>query len=162
MAIFFLVLGLVALNQTHFPPEPGDKWVPMINGVLQPLIKAQPMFHLHPCVVFSSTLTAFQRFFLTNLLKPFFCLFVFLFPFLVFRRGNEPSYISTPRRLGGSRRVVEEASEEEVDMQGDYNGTRSTDWGVSTRQREQDGPAADGNSWSLRVFSASSLSPLNI
>lgn len=48
-------------------------------------------------------------------------------PALPFRRGNEPSYVSTPRRVGGSRRVVEEASEEEVDMQGDYNGTRSTD-----------------------------------
>lgn len=25
VAIFFLVLGLVALNQTHFPPEAGVK-----------------------------------------------------------------------------------------------------------------------------------------
>lgn len=44
-----------------------------------------------------------------------------------FRRGTEPSYVSTPRRVGSSRRVVEEASEEEADSQGDYNGTRSTD-----------------------------------
>lgn len=38
------------------------------------------------------------------------------------RRGNEPSFGSTPRRIGGGRRVIEDASEEEGDSQGDYNG----------------------------------------
>uniref|UniRef100_A0A7N8XIM6 Myosin heavy chain 11 n=1 Tax=Mastacembelus armatus TaxID=205130 RepID=A0A7N8XIM6_9TELE len=33
----------------------------------------------------------------------------------------------TPRRMGGGRRVVDEASEEEVDSQGDFNGTKSTE-----------------------------------
>lgn len=42
-----------------------------------------------------------------------------------FRRGNEPSFGSTPRRMGGGRRVVEDASEEEADAQSDYNGTKS-------------------------------------
>uniref|UniRef100_H2TRH2 Myosin, heavy chain 11a, smooth muscle n=1 Tax=Takifugu rubripes TaxID=31033 RepID=H2TRH2_TAKRU len=41
------------------------------------------------------------------------------------RRGNEPSFGSAPRRMGGGRRVVEDASEEEADPQSDYNGTKS-------------------------------------
>ncbi|XP_017571240.1 myosin-11a isoform X2 [Pygocentrus nattereri] len=42
------------------------------------------------------------------------------------RRGNEPSFSSTTRRAGG-RRVVEtaDAAEDDADMQGDYNGTKS-------------------------------------
>ncbi|KAM8843536.1 myosin-11a isoform 1-T1 [Synchiropus picturatus] len=43
------------------------------------------------------------------------------------RRGNESSFASTPRRTGGGRRVVEDASEEEGDSQNDFNGTRSMD-----------------------------------
>nr|XP_020451645.1 myosin-11 isoform X2 [Monopterus albus] len=45
------------------------------------------------------------------------------------RRGNEPSFGigSTPRRIGGGRRVVDDASEEEVDSQGDFNGTKSVE-----------------------------------
>uniref|UniRef100_A0A3B5ALM5 Myosin heavy chain 11 n=1 Tax=Stegastes partitus TaxID=144197 RepID=A0A3B5ALM5_9TELE len=43
------------------------------------------------------------------------------------RRGNEPSFASTPRRMGGGRRVVEDASEEEADTQSDFNGTKSTE-----------------------------------
>uniref|UniRef100_A0A3Q2Y746 Myosin, heavy chain 11a, smooth muscle n=1 Tax=Hippocampus comes TaxID=109280 RepID=A0A3Q2Y746_HIPCM len=38
------------------------------------------------------------------------------------RRGNEPSFGSTPRRIGGGRRAVEDASEEEADSQSDFNG----------------------------------------
>uniref|UniRef100_A0A8C6TDE1 Myosin, heavy chain 11a, smooth muscle n=1 Tax=Neogobius melanostomus TaxID=47308 RepID=A0A8C6TDE1_9GOBI len=38
------------------------------------------------------------------------------------RRGNEPSFGSTPRRIGGGRRVIEDASEEEFDSQSDFNG----------------------------------------
>ncbi|XP_048869355.1 myosin-11a isoform X1 [Brienomyrus brachyistius] len=47
------------------------------------------------------------------------------------RRGNEPSFSSAPRRSGGgSRRAVidnMEASEEDADLQGDLNGTKSAD-----------------------------------
>uniref|UniRef100_A0A8C4HLT5 Myosin heavy chain 11 n=1 Tax=Dicentrarchus labrax TaxID=13489 RepID=A0A8C4HLT5_DICLA len=43
------------------------------------------------------------------------------------RRGNEPSFGSTPRRMGGGRRVVEDASEEEADSQSDFNGTKSVE-----------------------------------
>lgn len=44
------------------------------------------------------------------------------------RRGNEPSFGSTPRRMGGGgRRVVEDASEEEADSQSDFNGTKSAE-----------------------------------
>ncbi|CAG03354.1 unnamed protein product, partial [Tetraodon nigroviridis] len=35
------------------------------------------------------------------------------------RRGNEPSFGSTPRRMGGGRRVVEDMSDEEGDSQSD-------------------------------------------
>ncbi|XP_077575708.1 myosin-11a isoform X2 [Stigmatopora nigra] len=38
------------------------------------------------------------------------------------RRGNEPSFSNAPRRMGGGRRAVEDASEEEVDSQNDLNG----------------------------------------
>uniref|UniRef100_A0AAQ4RH62 Myosin heavy chain 11 n=1 Tax=Gasterosteus aculeatus aculeatus TaxID=481459 RepID=A0AAQ4RH62_GASAC len=41
------------------------------------------------------------------------------------RRGNEPSFGSTARRMGGGRRVLEDASEEEADSQSDFNGTKS-------------------------------------
>uniref|UniRef100_A0AAX7VLZ5 Myosin, heavy chain 11a, smooth muscle n=1 Tax=Astatotilapia calliptera TaxID=8154 RepID=A0AAX7VLZ5_ASTCA len=43
------------------------------------------------------------------------------------RRGNEPPFSSTPRRIGGGRRVVEDASEEDTDSQSDFNGTKSAD-----------------------------------
>ncbi|KAK9539701.1 hypothetical protein VZT92_002203 [Zoarces viviparus] len=44
------------------------------------------------------------------------------------RRGNEPSFGSTTRRMGsGGRRVVEDASEEEADSQSDFNGTKSVE-----------------------------------
>uniref|UniRef100_A0A8D0AH53 Myosin, heavy chain 11a, smooth muscle n=1 Tax=Sander lucioperca TaxID=283035 RepID=A0A8D0AH53_SANLU len=43
------------------------------------------------------------------------------------RRGNEPSFGSTTRRMGGGRRVVEDASEEEADSQSDFNGTKSAE-----------------------------------
>ncbi|KAG7214533.1 hypothetical protein INR49_023048 [Caranx melampygus] len=43
------------------------------------------------------------------------------------RRGNEPSFGSTPRRMGGGRRMVEDASEEEADSQGDFNGTKAAE-----------------------------------
>uniref|UniRef100_A0A3Q3H118 Myosin, heavy chain 11a, smooth muscle n=1 Tax=Kryptolebias marmoratus TaxID=37003 RepID=A0A3Q3H118_KRYMA len=43
------------------------------------------------------------------------------------RRGNEPSFGSVPRRMGGGRRVVEDASEEEVDSQSDFNGTKASE-----------------------------------
>uniref|UniRef100_A0A665V3G1 Myosin, heavy chain 11a, smooth muscle n=1 Tax=Echeneis naucrates TaxID=173247 RepID=A0A665V3G1_ECHNA len=43
------------------------------------------------------------------------------------RRGNEPSFGSTPRRIGGGRRVVDDASEEEADSQGDFNGTKAVE-----------------------------------
>ncbi|XP_006790921.1 myosin-11a [Neolamprologus brichardi] len=43
------------------------------------------------------------------------------------RRGNEPSFSSAPRRIGGSRRVVEDASEDDADSQSDFNGTKSAD-----------------------------------
>ncbi|XP_074484993.1 myosin-11a isoform X2 [Sebastes fasciatus] len=43
------------------------------------------------------------------------------------RRGNEPSFGGTARRTGGGRRVVEDASEEEADSQGDFNGTKSAE-----------------------------------
>ncbi|XP_054460247.1 myosin-11a isoform X2 [Anoplopoma fimbria] len=43
------------------------------------------------------------------------------------RRGNEPSFGSAGRRMGGGRRVVEDASEEEVDSQSDFNGTKSAE-----------------------------------
>uniref|UniRef100_A0A673B7D5 Myosin, heavy chain 11a, smooth muscle n=1 Tax=Sphaeramia orbicularis TaxID=375764 RepID=A0A673B7D5_9TELE len=43
------------------------------------------------------------------------------------RRGNEPSFGSAPRRMGGGRRVVEDASEEEGESQSDFNGTKSTE-----------------------------------
>lgn len=44
-----------------------------------------------------------------------------------FRRGNEPSFGSAPRRMGGGRRVVEDASEEDADSQSDFNGTKSVE-----------------------------------
>ncbi|KAI4832052.1 hypothetical protein KUCAC02_015036 [Chaenocephalus aceratus] len=43
------------------------------------------------------------------------------------RRGNEPSFGSTSRRTGGGRRVVDDASEEEADSQGNFNGTKSAE-----------------------------------
>uniref|UniRef100_A0A7N6A413 Myosin, heavy chain 11a, smooth muscle n=1 Tax=Anabas testudineus TaxID=64144 RepID=A0A7N6A413_ANATE len=43
------------------------------------------------------------------------------------RRGNEPSFGSTPRRMGGGRRVVEDATEEDADSQSDFNGTKSVE-----------------------------------
>uniref|UniRef100_A0A9J8AIE9 Myosin, heavy chain 11a, smooth muscle n=2 Tax=Cyprinus carpio TaxID=7962 RepID=A0A9J8AIE9_CYPCA len=47
------------------------------------------------------------------------------------RRGNEPSsFSSTPRRTGGGRRGMIDSSdtaEDDVDMQGDYNGTKSSE-----------------------------------
>lgn len=48
-------------------------------------------------------------------------------PCVSFRRGNEPSFGSAPRRVGGGRRVVEDASEEEGDSQGDFNGAKPTE-----------------------------------
>lgn len=51
--------------------------------------------------------------------------------FYHFRRGNEPSsFSSTPRRTGGGRRGMIDSSdtaEDDVDMQGDYNGTKSSE-----------------------------------
>ena len=46
---------------------------------------------------------------------------------LAFRRGNEPSFGSAPRRMGGGRRLVDDASEEEADSQNDFNGTKSSE-----------------------------------
>lgn len=48
---------------------------------------------------------------------------------LRFRRGTEPSFSSAPRRVGGSARrgVIDDASEEDGDSQGDYNGTKSVE-----------------------------------
>uniref|UniRef100_A0A8C8CZ29 Myosin heavy chain 11 n=1 Tax=Oncorhynchus tshawytscha TaxID=74940 RepID=A0A8C8CZ29_ONCTS len=45
------------------------------------------------------------------------------------RRGTEPSFSSAPRRVGGSARrgVIDDASEEDGDSQGDYNGTKSVE-----------------------------------
>uniref|UniRef100_A0A671T855 Myosin-11-like n=1 Tax=Sinocyclocheilus anshuiensis TaxID=1608454 RepID=A0A671T855_9TELE len=47
------------------------------------------------------------------------------------RRGNEPSsFSSTPRRTGGGRRGMidsSDAAEDDADMQGDYNGTKSSE-----------------------------------
>uniref|UniRef100_A0A8C1RE59 Myosin, heavy chain 11a, smooth muscle n=1 Tax=Cyprinus carpio TaxID=7962 RepID=A0A8C1RE59_CYPCA len=47
------------------------------------------------------------------------------------RRGNEPSsFSSTQRRTGGSRRGMidsSDAAEDDADMQGDYNGTKSNE-----------------------------------
>uniref|UniRef100_A0A3B3TWZ6 Myosin, heavy chain 11a, smooth muscle n=1 Tax=Poecilia latipinna TaxID=48699 RepID=A0A3B3TWZ6_9TELE len=43
------------------------------------------------------------------------------------RRGNEPSFSSAPRRMGGGRRVMEDASEEDGDSQNDFNGTKSSE-----------------------------------
>eukprot|EP00064_Thunnus_orientalis_P007044 superscaffoldBa00000761_g7063 len=43
------------------------------------------------------------------------------------RRGNEPSFGSASRRMGGGRRVVDDASEEEVDSQTDFNGTKAAE-----------------------------------
>uniref|UniRef100_A0A8B9RP77 Myosin-11-like n=1 Tax=Astyanax mexicanus TaxID=7994 RepID=A0A8B9RP77_ASTMX len=42
------------------------------------------------------------------------------------RRGNEPSFSSTSRRTGGRRMMdTADAAEDDVDSQGDYNGTKS-------------------------------------
>uniref|UniRef100_A0AAZ3R8Z0 Myosin heavy chain 11 n=1 Tax=Oncorhynchus tshawytscha TaxID=74940 RepID=A0AAZ3R8Z0_ONCTS len=45
------------------------------------------------------------------------------------RRGTEPSFSAAPRRAGGSARrgVIDDASEEDGDSQGDYNGTKSVE-----------------------------------
>ncbi|CAL8388570.1 unnamed protein product [Arctogadus glacialis] len=53
----------------------------------------------------------------------------FLWVERVNERGTEPSFGSGPRRsVGGGRRgVVDDASEEEGDSQGDFNGTKSSE-----------------------------------
>ncbi|XP_047435458.1 myosin-11a isoform X2 [Mugil cephalus] len=43
------------------------------------------------------------------------------------RRGNEPSFSAPPRRIGGGRRVVEDAPAEDADSQADFNGTKSAE-----------------------------------
>ena len=57
------------------------------------------------------------------------CVCVCVCPCVCLRRGNEPSFSSAPRRIGGGGRrgVVDDASEEEGDSQSDYNGTKSAE-----------------------------------